>query len=115
MRIFEPSYPTPDAYVRALDSPTAVAKFKTDFAALLACDALVLILPAGNDAHAEYGIAIGRNRPAFILLPDAPGEPELMYSAPGVTITANIDELLAHLRRSPQSAESMWRRAGPDR
>jgi len=99
--LFESSYATAATYTAALERPAAIAKFETDFAALSACDALVLVLPAGNDAHAEYGVAVGRDRPAFVLLPDAPGEPELMYLAPGTTITANIDELLAHLRQSP--------------
>jgi hypothetical protein len=101
--LFKSAYDSPDAYRRALDSPAAVAKFEADFKALRDCDALVLLLRCGNDAHMEAAYTLGRNRPVFVLLPDARPlpEPELMYRLPGVTIVANIDELIAHLRHSP--------------
>src|SRR5262249_21742036 len=45
---------------------------------------------------------LGQRKPAFILLPEPPlGEPELMYRLPGVTIVADIPELITRLRQSP--------------
>jgi len=100
LKLFAPVTNASD-YVRTLNSPAATAKFKADYAALRACDALVLVLPAGADAHAEFGFVAGRNCPVFVLLPDAPSAPELMYLFPNAAVVANVDELLAHLRQSP--------------
>jgi hypothetical protein len=63
---------------------------------------LVLVLPAGNDAHTETGYALGQRKRVFILLSEAPlAAPELMYLLPGIVTVASIRELIAHLRQSP--------------
>src|SRR5262249_34934501 len=109
------SYATAAAYTSALNSPAATAKFKADYAALRACDALVLVLPAGADAHAEFGFVAGRNCPIFVLLPDAPRPPGLMYLFPNAAAVANVDEFPPHRRQSPAirkiSVASSWTRS----
>lgn len=46
--------------------------------ALVAADAVVMVLPCGKSAHLELGWAVGRGKRTAILLDD-PVEPELMY------------------------------------
>lgn len=102
MRLFESSYATPAEYIAALNSPRARAKYKPDDAALCNCHAVVLALPAGNDAHIETGRALGEGKPVFVLLPAPPlPAPELLYLSDGVVITASIADLIARLRQLP--------------
>ena len=42
-------------YVAALDHPVAVEGYERDFAAMLAADTFVLVLPCGRSAHLELG------------------------------------------------------------
>lgn len=70
-------YP-PARLVEMLNHPSATRGFKRDFAALEACDLLVMVAPCGRSAHLELGYAIGRGKPTAIYLPE-PHEPELMY------------------------------------
>ena len=65
-------------YVRGLEHPTAKAGFASDFEAMKAADACVLVLPCGRSAHLEAGWFVGRGKPVFALLDVI--EPELMYA-----------------------------------
>jgi len=69
-KIFDPDRKiwTPDDYLKALTGWTAYGQFNADRAALDAADAVVLLTPAGNDAHAEAGYAHGCNVPVVVYL-----------------------------------------------
>ena len=78
-----------------LKHPKVVAAFSHNFDALQWCDALVLLLPCGNDAHLEAGYIAGLGKPVIALLA---GEYKcgLMYSLLD-TLCVDEDELLARL------------------
>ena len=61
-----------------LNHPSAQRGYERDFAALDACEALILVAPCGRSAHLELGYAIGKGKPTAIYIPE-PHEPELMY------------------------------------
>lgn len=81
---------TPERYRDALDHPIAKAGFDCDMAALIKCDACVLVLPSGRSASFEFGWAIGAGRKGAVVMFDA-CEPELMYL--GNPILVSHDEL----------------------
>lgn len=54
------------AYWRALVHPTAQAGFNQDYGALQASSTVILALPAGPSAHAEWGYAVGAGKPNAI-------------------------------------------------
>jgi hypothetical protein len=82
-------------YAAALASPAATQQFTADKTALDAADVLILVLPAGSDAHLEFGVACGRGTPVIIC-----GE---SFSPPGLMhkfadkIVSNIPDLLRAL------------------
>lgn len=90
---------TPQAYVRALDDPIAVAGFESDFGAMQWADACVLLLPCGRSAHLEAGWFVGNGKPLWIVLDDAEfhggghGVTELMYRM-ATGIVHDLGELL---------------------
>ncbi|HEY7465096.1 MAG TPA: hypothetical protein VIB47_00230 [Dehalococcoidia bacterium] len=59
-----------------LSHPRVAEAFSLDMDALRACDALVMLQPAGRSAALELGWAAGAGKPTIVLLAD--GEPELM-------------------------------------
>lgn len=65
-------------FCRGLDHPAARDGFEADLTGMEWADAFVLVNPCGRSAHLELGWAIGRGKPALILLADG-DEPELMY------------------------------------
>lgn len=69
---------TLDQYVDALEHEIAKDGFNFDMNGLLACDALVLLLPCGRSAHLEAGWAKGAGKKLYILMMEKE-EPELMY------------------------------------
>lgn len=74
--------------VSALQHPVAREGFAADMGALRACDACVLVGPAGNDAHLELGWAVGAGKRTAVLLPWLP-RAGLMYSM--------VEKLALHL------------------
>ena len=81
-----------------LASPIAQAGFRSDMAALRACDVVMLVLPCGRSAHAEAGWAAGAGKKVYVYLPPRKQiEPELMYLMfDGITDTfAELAEMLA--------------------
>ena len=69
---------TPWQFRLALLHEIAQRGFKSDFDAMRAADAGVLVMPCGRSAHLEAGYFVGAGKPLLILL--AEGEPELMYN-----------------------------------
>lgn len=67
-------------FVDALKGYHAQHIFQFDKTHLDRCDAAVLVLPAGKSGHLELGYAIGRGKPAFIILDDEPNRFDLMYA-----------------------------------
>lgn len=96
-------------YQEALGHPLAIDGFRRDRAALDACDACVLVLPAGRSAHLEAGYAAGRGKTLIVLTHDYE-EPELMallgdgvyaLDAPHRWLEALRDE---RMRTAPEAA-----------
>jgi len=61
----------------ALQHPTAINGYASDWAAMQWADTCVLVMPCGRSAHIEAGYFVGAGKELHILLAD--GEPELMY------------------------------------
>lgn len=80
----------------ALDSPEAKRGFDYDIEAILCADTIVLLLPAGNDAHIEAGHGgIGTDKDLFVVcLDDDKIKPGLMYKT-AQKICLSMDELLS--------------------
>jgi hypothetical protein len=87
-KIFDPAREvwTPEAYIEALTSPIACQQFNADCHALCAADCVVLLLPCGNDAHAEAGFAHGKNIPVITYLGEG-FRPGLMHQFFGNFVT----------------------------
>ena len=85
---------SPAAFIDALEHPIAQRGFFFDLVALRACQACVLVEPAGRSAHLELGYAAGACKRTVILLAD--GEPELMYRLADV-LCPTLDEVVAAL------------------
>ena len=96
-KIFDPDRKiwTPDDYLKALTSWDAFAQFNADLAALDAADAVVLLTPCGNDAHAEAGYAHGCNVPVIVYLGEGfrPGLMAKFFNG----FVANLPDLLSAL------------------
>lgn len=90
---------TPARFRDALQHPTACRGFAMDKLALVAADAVVLVMPCGRSAHLEFGYAVGQGKQGVILLSD--GEPELMYRMAS-NICVTLDEVVAALRAAPR-------------
>jgi hypothetical protein len=83
-------------YIEALKRPAAQHVFQFDKKWIDLSVAVVLVCPAGKSGHLEFGYAIGRGKPGFILLDD-PERWDVMYQfATGVT--HDTDELIQRLR-----------------
>lgn len=87
-------------YVAGLFEPVADRQFRANRAAIAAwCDTLVLILPCGRCAHAEFGFAAGQGKRTIILLnAEHRGPPDLMHRFADEFVT-DIDDLLDALTR----------------
>jgi hypothetical protein len=83
---------SPSEYRLALRHPFAEAGYNRDMAALRACDACVLVLPAGRSASWELGFAMGAGKRCAVLMLE-PCEPELMFRE--ARICCSISELRA--------------------
>lgn len=83
--------------VAGLAHPIARKGFKADMKALRACDACVLVAPAGPSTHLEMGFAVGAGKMSIVLLDDdKPQEPDLMYAMCGL-ITHSIPRVVQAL------------------
>lgn len=83
---------TPERFRECLSHPVAVAGFDSDFDAMRAADACVLVLPCGRSAHLEAGYFVGAGKPVYVLMTEQQ-EPELMYRM-AKRVLVNTDELL---------------------
>lgn len=68
---------TADDYLAGIVHPIASAGFDSDFDAMKAADACVLVLPSGRSAHLEAGYFVGVGKPLYILLD--PNEFDIRY------------------------------------
>jgi nucleoside 2-deoxyribosyltransferase len=78
-------------------SPIAQEGFDSDWNAMKAADACVMVMPCGRSAHLEAGYFIGANKPCIILLTKS--EPELMYKM-ATAICLDMDEVVAELKKA---------------
>jgi hypothetical protein len=105
---------SPQGYRTALGHPLAERAFASDFSALDACHACVLVLPCGRSSYLEFGFAVGRHKRTVMLFPqgvEAPGghelgplEPELAAKMAG-RILVDADELKRWAERSGGPSE----------
>lgn len=67
-------------FLEALEGHAAQNVFQFDKRHIEACDAAVLLAPAGKSGHLELGIVIGQGKPGFILLEEEPERWDVMYN-----------------------------------
>lgn len=84
-------------YVAALEGHAARHVFEFDKKYLDACDAVVLVLPAGKSGHLEFGYCIGQGKPGVILV-DSPDRWDVMYQF-ATNVVTNMEALGAALWR----------------
>ncbi|MDI6824689.1 MAG: inositol monophosphatase family protein [Bacillota bacterium] len=77
------------------DPDVVAAHQRWDIENVAAAGTFVLVLPCGNDSHAELGIALAAGARVYIL--GEPGRPGVFYH--GATVCGDEDSLLAALRR----------------
>ena len=66
--MFEEQFdPEKHRYSKYLEKPEWIRAVMGNKAALDWCDVCVLLLPAGNDAHADWAYAVGRGKITYIL------------------------------------------------
>ncbi|HLG12551.1 MAG TPA: hypothetical protein VI876_12400 [Dehalococcoidia bacterium] len=78
----------------SLDHLRVAEAFSLDMNALRACEAVVMLQPAGRSAALELGWAAGAGKPTIVLLAD--GEPELMLKLAD-RFCLTVDEVIAAL------------------
>lgn len=86
------------SFTGALDGYAAWHVFNYDHYHLDTSDAVVLQLPAGKSGHLEFGWAVGRGKPGFILLDKEPERFDVMYRF-ATKVCNNQEELLDALRQ----------------
>jgi nucleoside 2-deoxyribosyltransferase len=57
------------SFIAALDGEHALTAFGLDLKHLNACDAALLVMPAGKSGFLELGYVLGQGKPGVILLP----------------------------------------------
>lgn len=80
-----------------LYDPIAGAGFDSDWNAMVAADACILLLPCGRSAHIEAGYFVGANKPLIILILGE-NEPELMYKM-AFDVCTDIDDVIDSLNQ----------------
>jgi hypothetical protein len=86
---------TPQEYIEGLNHQCAKRGFKRDMDALLACEAVVYVMPCGPSASMEMGWAKGAGRIVIAYIP-ALREPDLMVKMADL-VTDTFDEVLSYL------------------
>lgn len=86
-----------EVYLEALEHQRSVEGFNSDFAAMVECDACVLVLPCGRSAHLELGWFVGQGKPTAILLDGPLVQPELMYKMVD-HVSTNLSDLIDWVR-----------------
>jgi len=81
---------SPRQMMEAFKHPLTISGFGYDMAALKACDACVICLPSGNDAHLELGYCVGAGKPTFIYAPEMRIKAGMMYKMCGPLATDMI-------------------------
>jgi DNA-binding transcriptional regulator YiaG len=79
-------YWSPGQYREALKHPIAERGYSYDIDALKACEACVLVLPAGRSASWEFGYAMGQGKKAYVIQFESQ-EPELMFREASIIIS----------------------------
>lgn len=79
------------------DEPQIQQQLREDTRAIADCDAFVLLLPCGADAHTEYGMALGFGIPCYVLAPEDVLRASLFYAR--APLYADVKDLLNALRR----------------
>ena len=70
----EPFDPAKQSYEDYLDKPEWRAAVIENRAALDRCDVMVLLLPCGNDGHADWAYAVGRGKRSVVVGYPKPGD-----------------------------------------
>ena len=100
----------PADYQEALRHPRARESFELDMGALRSADAVVLVLPCGNDAHLEMGWAAGAGKRTVVFIVDE-FRPGLMYLM-NSTICTDLDQvhvaLSIHRRSRAELDAEKW-------
>lgn len=62
---YDPAKGSYEEYLRA--EPRFLAAVRGNRAALDRCDLVVLLLPCGNDAHADWAYGVGKGKPSYVV------------------------------------------------
>jgi hypothetical protein len=84
-------------FAAMLQHPMAVAAHKRDMDHLHRADCLILVLPSGKSAHAEYGMAVASGKHTIVWVEELV-QPELLYASAD-SIAWNITGVLDSLQR----------------
>jgi nucleoside 2-deoxyribosyltransferase len=84
-------------YIAALNGHHARDVFEFDKRHLDACDAAVMVLPAGRSGHLEFGYIRGQGKPGFILLDGEPERYDIMYLFAS-RVVSSMEELIVRLK-----------------
>lgn len=84
-------------FKQALNGPHAWNVFRFDKENIDKSDVVVLVQPCGKSAHIELGYAIGRGKPAFVLLDKEPERFDIMYRF-CTNVCYNVNELIDELK-----------------
>jgi hypothetical protein len=76
---FNPEETDVDSFNQVLEHPVARRGAALDIAALVGCDACLMVLPCGNSSHLELGYVAGAGKPAVIWAP-VRFKADLMYA-----------------------------------
>jgi nucleoside 2-deoxyribosyltransferase len=85
------------SYEETLHSKAALHIFEFDLMWLDACDAAVMMMPAGKSAHLELGYVIGQGKPGYILMDGEPERVDVMHNFADGVFT-NIEDLISEMK-----------------
>lgn len=83
------------SYIDAIHGLAADHVYRFDLKHLMACNAAVLLLPAGKSAHLELGWVLGQGKQGYIIL-DSPDRWDVMYKF-ATGIFPDVQAFLDHL------------------
>lgn len=97
-------------YREAVYGPHSVHAFEFDKHYLDACDAAVMVMPAGKSGHLELGYAAGKGKRTFVLFDGEPDRFDLMYLL-AERVVFSVEELIEELVTTRVRAHD-WKAGG---
>lgn len=86
--------------INELGNPQVARAVQRERTQIMECDAVVLVLPSGRDAHMKLGMAMGLGKRCYVLTAGQHSPPELMYSL-CAAVVSEVSELIDELADAP--------------